>query len=58
MVQVKVIKEPYCFDGVRLDRTIYLRCIQTLEDYLEIKGWLDKFYGNYLKTSRLYPIVV
>jgi len=33
----KAMKEPPYFDGISLDPTIYLRWVQTLEDYFEDK---------------------
>jgi len=38
----KVMKEPPCFDGIRLDPTFYLRWVQTLEDYFKAKGFSMK----------------
>jgi len=36
------MKEPSFFDGISLDPTIYLRWVQTLEDYFEAKGCLGE----------------
>ena len=34
----RALKEPPYFDAISLDPTIYLRWIQTLEDYFEANG--------------------
>jgi len=34
----KAVKEPRYFDGIILDPTIYLRWVQTLENYFEANG--------------------
>ena len=43
MIQVKKeMKEPPCIDGISLDPTIYLRWVQTLENYTEVIGHLSE----------------
>jgi len=43
MTQVKkAMKKPPYFDDISLDPTIYLRWVQTLEDYSKVKWCLDE----------------
>jgi len=48
----KTLKEPPYFDGYSLDAIIYLRSVQTLEDYFEAKAYLNEENFN-ITTQKL-----
>ena len=56
----KAMKEPPYFDGICLNPTIYLRWVQTLEDYFESKGCSgeESLTIATTKTPRLFLILL